>query len=82
MASVQNNDIPDMFNFMKDFWSVTKELWKVEDTKEYWSLYETRASNLCKKYNYHEFVCLQVCALGDYFSKEYKKKFMEENKNG
>mgnify|MGYP004448116867 CR=1 FL=1 len=80
MASVKNKDIPDIFQFMKDFWNTIKELWDVEDTEKYWSLYEKRASELNKKYNYNKFVSLQIRAFGDYLSDEYKNKFIEENR--
>ena len=43
MASVKNSEIPDIFQFMKEFWNMIKELWDVEDDDEYWELYEKRA---------------------------------------
>ena len=73
MASVKNSDIPDIFQFMKEFWKMIKELWDVEDDDEYWELYEKRASELNEKYYYNKFVSFQIRAFGDYLSEEYKQ---------
>ena len=73
MASVKNSDIPDIFQFMKEFWKMIKELWDVEDDDEYWELYEKRASEWNEKYYYNKFVSFQIRAFGDYLSEEYKQ---------
>ena len=73
MASVKNSEIPDIFQFMKEFWNMIKELWDVEDDDEYWELYEKRASELNEKYYYNKFVSFQIRAFGDYLSEEYKQ---------
>ena len=73
MASVKNSDIPDIFQFMKEFWKMIKELWDVEDDDEYWELYEKCAAELNEKYYYNKFVSFQIRAFGDYLSEEYKE---------
>ena len=35
MASVKNNDIPEVFRFMGEFWNVMKQYWVPENTDEW-----------------------------------------------
>lgn len=74
MASVKNSDIPEIFQFMGEFWPLIKDYWIVENTDEYWNEVIERTSQLGKKYN-HEFGYLQIRAFMDYLTEEYKRKY-------
>lgn len=74
MATVKNSDIPEVFQFMSEFWPLIKDHWIVENTDEYWNGVIERTSQLGRKYN-HDFCYLQIRAFMDYLTEEYKKKF-------
>ncbi len=51
MASVTKEAIPEMANFMADFWKFEKEYWIPEDTDEYFDELIAAGDALWFKYN-------------------------------
>lgn len=50
MASVMKKDIPQISEFMQEFWTLTKKYWIPEDTDTYWSALISDCQKLSKKY--------------------------------
>lgn len=81
MAAVTKNDIPEISNFMPDFWKLIKATWKIECRDEYWSEVLALATELNNKYNNHPFCKGQIMAYMDYLDKEGIKQNEQQTKS-
>lgn len=50
MASVMKKDIPQISEFMQEFWTLTKKYWIPENTDAYWNALISDCQQLSKKY--------------------------------
>ena len=48
---VKKNEIPEIAEFMSDFWKLMKQYWIVENTNQYWQAFISESSALSQKYN-------------------------------
>ena len=66
MASVKKDRIPEIANFMQDFWQLIKDFWSPENSDRYWESLVARQDELAQKYNNHDFVLHMLCAITNY----------------
>lgn len=73
MAAVTKKDIPEISEFMAEFWGAVKTTWIVEENDEYWNDTITRLTDLDHRYPY-SFCHKQILAYLEHLESEYKKK--------
>lgn len=78
MASVRKEDIPEIAQFMTEYWGIVKHYWIVEDTDEWWEKVIHVCDACYKKYN-DPFVRKMVVAFIDYLE---EKRNEERRKAG
>ena len=79
MASVRKEDIPDIAQFMPEFWEIIKRYWIVEDTDEWWEEVIQTCDQCFKKYNKDLFVRRMLGAFTNYLE---EKRNEERRKAG
>ncbi len=72
MASVKNEDIPDIFEFMADVWRFMKCFWIPEDNKEYWDGAACAARELMDRHE-DDFCVAFVCFILGYLKWKRRK---------
>ena len=83
MSSVKNEEIPEVFNFMRDFWTIVKQFWNPERNETY----DQQTIDALRKLGHdypHRFCHLLILAYFDYLEeKEYGTKYemFEHRKN-
>lgn len=78
MASVRKEDIPEIAQFMPEFWEIIKKYWIVEDMDEWWEEVIGVCDACYKKYN-DPFVRKMVVAFIEYLE---EKRNEERRKAG
>lgn len=78
MAAVKNADIPEIFQFMGDFWNLIKATWDVEMTDAYSRQVIDGVNELYIKYP-QPFVKSQVMAYRDYVYETQKQRWKEKS---
>lgn len=63
MASVEAKDIPEIKNFMGDFWNLVKTYWKPEDSDSYWQSAYNTMTVLGNQEKYKKFTFCRLCIL-------------------
>ena len=77
MAGVVKQDIPEISDFMSDFWKFIKSTWITEDNVEYWSNLIDGVDEIIKKYKDYQdnqFCIMQLRAYVDYLDKKHRGK--------
>lgn len=74
MAGVVKQDIPEISDFMSDFWKFMKSTWITEDNDDYWQDVIDRCHDLCEKYKNHAFVVSQLSEYVHYLDKKHRGK--------
>ena len=73
MASVTQQDIPEISAFEAEFWKVKKQFWIPElNNVDYWNCLWDSLSALKKKYNHHHYVAFAVDAYAAYLQFMYE----------
>lgn len=76
MAGVMKKDIPQISEFMQDFWMLIKEYWIPENTDTYWETLINDCQRLSQKHT-DSFVEDMLIAFVNNREKEGKRKCME-----
>lgn len=74
MAGVVKQDIPEISDFMSDFWKFMKSTWITEDNDDYWQDVVDRCHDLYEKYKNHAFVVSQLSEYVRYLDKKHRGK--------
>lgn len=73
MTAVKKSDIPEVSNFMSDFWVFIKSVWIPEDSDDYCNTVHQGARELLEKYP-DSFCRGQVLRFLDYIDDKWRDK--------
>ena len=73
MASVKKSEIPEIAEFMTEFWNFIKKYWIVEEGDEYWAQLVRESDEIYKRHP-DEFCKRQILSYVNYLRAKSKKK--------
>lgn len=72
MASVTKNEIPEIAQFMSEYWELVKKYYIPEDTDAYWNALNKEQQELVTKHKNDKLVVSTLCALTNYLEAKMK----------